>query len=111
MPAASCSTGYTGTHPWRCCMNLIRYACTARFTPLPAAYHTGVGPDARDLLKFVTVGLTPRASARPQDSRPRPPYPTFFARDSCASALLGQVRLHVARVRSCTVMHRAGPAV
>ncbi|KAG2484107.1 hypothetical protein HYH03_017059 [Edaphochlamys debaryana] len=52
---------------------------------------TGVGPDPDDLLKFMTVDLTPRAEARVTDTRERVPDPAFFARDGCASALLGQV--------------------
>ena len=55
------------------------------------AKHTGVGPDPADLLMFVTANLVPRAEARVADTRPRPADPALFARDGCASALLGQV--------------------
>ncbi|KXZ47100.1 hypothetical protein GPECTOR_38g337 [Gonium pectorale] len=52
---------------------------------------TGVGPHADDLLKFMTVNLVNRGEARLGDVRARPTDPWLFARDGCASALLGQV--------------------
>ncbi|EFJ52318.1 hypothetical protein VOLCADRAFT_86620 [Volvox carteri f. nagariensis] len=52
---------------------------------------TGVGPDPDELLKFVTVNLVRKADARPTDYRARQLDPSFFGRDGCTSALLGQV--------------------